>query len=109
MQLYYVPQALAMSLATLALTVSNDSAAEVRSHGTKVDGVIDQAFKCQVFAEADAPAAISQIRARFCRLTGRKRIALYAGRWSFEKEIGKLIPPLPSDYGLIIVGDGPAR
>lgn len=107
--LYGMQMTLAMNLATLALTVSRDSAAEVRSRGTKVDGIIDQAFKCQVFAEADAPETIRQIRARFCRLTGRKRIALYAGRWSFEKEIGKLIPPLPSDYGLIIVGDGPAR
>jgi glycosyltransferase involved in cell wall biosynthesis len=62
-----------------------------------------------VFKEADAQETIRKIRDRFCQLTGRKRIALYAGRWSFEKEIGKLIAPLPADFGLIIVGDGPAR
>ena len=90
------------------LTVSKWIQQTRLKQGWKIDGVVNQNFKCGIFLKTDRKKEIKNLRTNILKECPHKtKIIMYAGRFSKEKRIDKLVPAKPNDCILLIIGDGP--
>eukprot|EP01084_Bolivina_argentea_P152544 266087_1 len=94
-------------MSSKVLTVSKWSQNTRLEQGWKIDGVINQNYKCDLFLKFDAQQEISDLRnSILSECPGKDKIIMFAGRFSKEKRIELLVPAKPDNCILLIIGDG---
>jgi glycosyltransferase involved in cell wall biosynthesis len=98
-------------LAPRTMTTSPSYRDVLISRGFRVGGVFSPRIKLVLFENSDATE--EDIAKERKWLIGDevpfkpRAVLLFAGRWSHEKRINLLVPALPQDCVLAVVGDGP--